>query len=60
MDGRILTTVSPRGLCTAAHFMQVTGETGKQCKAALKYAVVNKASDVDVMQINEFVESHIK
>ena len=60
MDGRILTTVSPRGLCTAAHFMQVTGETGTQCKAALKYAVVNKASDVDVMQINEFVESHIK
>ncbi len=60
MDGRILTTVSPRGLCTAAHFMQVTGETGTQCKTALKYAVVNKASDVDVMQINEFVESHIK
>ncbi|MBM87803.1 MAG: hypothetical protein CMQ41_05440 [Gammaproteobacteria bacterium] len=60
MDGRILTTVSPRGLCTAAHFMQVTGETGTQCKAALKYAVVNKASDVDVMQINEFVEGHIK
>ena len=43
MDGHILTTVSPRGLCATAHFMQVTGETGKQCKAALKYAVVNKA-----------------
>ena len=60
MDGRILTTISPRGLVTAAHYMSVTSETGDQAKIALQHSVVNKASDVDVAQINEFVESFIK
>ena len=60
MDGRILTTISPRGLVTAAHYMSVTSETSEQAKIALQHSVVNKASDVDVAQINEFVESFIK
>lgn len=58
-EGRILSTISPRGLLTTAHMVSMmdTFDTSRKVKTALNYTVLNKVSNVDATQISEFIDS---
>lgn len=68
-EGRILSTISPRGLLTTAHMVSMMDtfgdqlrfnssvDTSRKVKTALNYTVLNKVSNVDATQISEFIDS---
>lgn len=59
VNGEIMTTVSPRGLITAAAMFTTLGDTKDNLQTAVRHCISGRCTDVDVLKVEEFIKAHI-
>ena len=60
VNGEILTTVSPRGLVSAAAMFTTLGNSKDNLHTALRHCISGRCTDVDYLKVEEFIKAHIK